>query len=199
MNVIFVKFGDKYTSDDVNRLAIFDNVYCYTDDATGLSDNVTPIIASKDNTLHGVWNKLKLFDRTFPVSGPMLYFDLDTVFRSKPNIPQSHDLTLMHSHWKPDSMINPFTYDVTICSQIMTWDASNPDIHKIWDHFQTNADYFMRKYIGIDRFIHHENFTVKHFDYDLIQSWKYEEHKPTASVLTFEELDFRSIDLHEVA
>lgn len=200
MNIVFVKFGTKYSSYDVNRLAAhYDSVYCYTDDPDGLDTNVTPIVADKGNVLFGVWNKLKLFDRNFPLKGKTLYLDLDTVLRRPPEINVDwSQLTVMHSHWKPQSMINPFNYDVTICSQIMAWDANNNYVHAIWDRFLTNVDYFTRKYQGIDRFIHHEGFGVDHFDRDLIQSWKYEAHKPNASVITFEEIDFGQLDLSEV-
>ena len=199
MNVIFVKFGDKYSVDNVNRLAKhFDKALCYTDDPVGLDSHVKPIVPY-ETSLHGVWNKLRLFDEQFPLRGKTLYLDLDTVLRKKPKFKVDwSQLTVMHSHWKPQSMINPFNYDVTICSQIMAWDADNNYVHAIWNHFNTNPDYFTRKYQGIDRFIHHEGFGVNHFDYELIQSWKYESHKPDASVITFEELDFGRIDLQEI-
>ena len=202
MNIVFVKFGNKYSSDDVNRLARHYGsavVYCYTDDPHGLDSHVKAIVAKETNILFGVWNKLKLFDRNFPLKGRTLYLDLDTVLRRPPDVLVNwEELTVMHSHWKCYSMINPFNYDVTICSQIMAWDADNPIVHAVWDKFLTNVDYFTRKYKGIDRFIYHEGFGVDHFDRELIQSWKYEGHKPDASVITFEEVDFGRVDLSEV-
>lgn len=206
MNVIFVKWGNKYSSEDVNRLADprilgFDSIYCYTDNPEGLDPHINPIII--EDNLVGVWNKLKLFDRDFPLTGKTWFFDLDTVFRRIPNLDPPffwNDLSLVHDHYKPKSMINPFDYDVTINSSIMAWDSDNEDIHKIWDHFKTLPDYFTRKYQGMDRFLYHEGFNdiISFFPKSFCFSWNNQEDND-ASIILFNGVDFGSEDIQKIA
>ena len=60
MNIYTVKWGDKYSSDYVNKIAYTvaadfpeaeRNMFCITDDPTGLADFVQPIIIPEDNDL----------------------------------------------------------------------------------------------------------------------------------------------------
>ena len=49
------------------------------------------------------------------------------------------------------------------------------DTEDIWDHFNTGLrDYYMRKYVGIDRFIVHEDIEYNTFNHSYIQSKKYQ-------------------------
>ena len=209
MNVIFVKWGNKYSSEDVNNLADprilgFDSIYCYTDNPEGLDPHINPIII--EDNLVGVWNKLKLFDRDFPLTGITWFFDLDIVFRELPNLSPLHfsttfdTLRLVHDNYKPKSMINPFDYDVTINSSIMAWDSDNEDIHKIWDHFKTLPDYFTRKYQGIDRFLYHEGFSniISFFHKSFCFSWDNQEDND-ASIILFNGVDFGSENIQKIA
>ena len=89
-------------------------------------------------------------------------------------------------------------YDVTMNSTVITWDADNPEIHKIWDHFDgSQKDYFLRKYKGIDRFIQHEGFSYELFSTELIQSYKYqlEDDYMNNPIVTFEEVDYGRSDI----
>ena len=55
----------------------------------------------------------------------------------------------------------PHGYDVTINSSIIKWTAKQQN--HVWTKFMSNKDYYMRKYKGIDRFLHHENIDYSTF------------------------------------
>ena len=62
-------------------------------------------------------------------------------------------------------------YDMDLNSSCITWEADT--VSHIWDYFWENADYYMVKYSGIDRFLYHENITEKnHFP----RGWFYSRH-----------------------
>ncbi len=213
MNIIFVKVDRKYTIDNVNTL--YNQLhkfgpnfkyYCYTDDlddAKKLDQNITPLLINPKLHLFKVWNKLHMFSSDFPVKGRILYFDLDTIIQNNPfKIIDQLDfdkITMVDCHWKPRDLVRLTNYDVTVNSSVLAWDSTNEQTHQLWDYFANSGyrDYFVKKYIGIDRYIVHEHSDLKMFDYfptDYIMSYKYENHDKEAPVITFEELDFGSID-----
>lgn len=205
-NVICVKFGTKYNSDYVNKLYTDLKVkaksaftfYCYTDNPVGIDSEIEIIPQIKNPTLKGVWNKLRLFDEEMCLEGKTYFFDLDVKILNDPFIEVDWTkLTVVNSHWKSPDIIRLTNYDVTMNSSVMAWDYDNPDIQKIWDHFNTGyRDYYLRKYVGIDRFITHEGFDYDLFPHEYIQSAKYQpEVDYEASVLTFEEIDVGLEDL----
>lgn len=167
-NIIFVKVGIKYSHKHVN--ALFDKLilhypqaefWCYTDNCDGINVDVNiidPII-----TLKKWWAKLALFSNRMPYDGTCLFFDLDTVINGPIDnfIVDYDDITVINAYWKKDLNFEPHDYDVKINSSIITWTAGTQDY--IWKRFLVNRDYFMRKYAGIDRFIHYENIKYKTF------------------------------------
>ena len=213
MNIIFVKWGTKYSSDDVNFLyhSIINSVglcyplnqkfFCYTDNPSGLNKDIQTIDILKDPPLRGIWNKLRMFEKDFPLTGKTIYMDLDVYVRIKFNPKELWDsvvdwdnLTMVDSWFKKDFI--PVTrkhhLDVTVNSSLLAWDADNPKIHNIWEHFNsTKRDYFLRKYVGIDRYIIHEGFKINTFPRELIQSW-YNDKNGKAPIVTFEEVDYAS-------
>lgn len=209
-NVICVKFGTKYSSDFVNKL--YDDIkrltksefkfFCYTDDPIGIKDGIIIIPPLGKPTLKKVWNKLRLFDPEMPFKGKTYFFDLDVKILKDPLIHlEDRDwekLTLVYSHWKSSKIFDRLSnYDVRVNSSVMAWDASNPEMNEYWTHFNSGfRDYYMRKYVGIDRFIVHEDFSYFVFDTKYIQSKKYQpEVNYEACVLTFEEIDVGLNDL----
>lgn len=213
MNILFVMVGTKYVPQQVNCL--FESLikyepnykyHCYTDAVdTSLFDEriiIIPVITKPK--LVGVWNKLAMFSSKFPVKGKTMYFDIDTVIVSNPfEVDINWDkFTMVNCHWKPESIIRSSNYDVTFNSSILAWDTEMEIVPQFWDHFiySGQKDYFLRKYVGIDRYLKHEYFDKGDFDYfphNYIQSYKYEQYKQ-APVITFEELDFGSIDINSV-
>lgn len=179
MNIIFVKHGTKYSAAHVNRLS--DQVYkyypdatqyCYTEDPLGINNNISIISILKKPSLKKWWNKLALFSDDMPFQGECLFFDLDMDIKSDPSrlIKDFTGLTVLESYWKlnnPKYLI-PHAYDVLINSSVITWTAGEQN--HIWKHFLSNKDYFMRKYVGIDRFLVHEKIPHKTFPNGLINS-----------------------------
>ena len=212
MNIIFVKWGTKYPSEDVNTLynslkkyCDYD-FYCYTDDPTGIDSDINKIDIPSKPALKVWWNKLPMFNKDFPLHGKTIFFDLDVYIRHNPfPLIETSDwskLTLIDCRpWK--DIINTdgnysTRYDVTMNSTVITWDADNPEIHKMWDHFNgSQKDYFLRKYKGIDRFIQHEGFSYELFSTELIQSYKYqlEDDYMNNPIVTFEEVDYGRSDI----
>ena len=134
------------------------------------------------------------------MSGKTLFFDLDVKVNNFPKYLNVcwNKITFIDSHWKVGKLYNRLSnYDVKMNSSMITWNADNPDIHKIWDHFNTGfRDYYLRKYKGIDRFIVHEEFEFDTFSHQHIQSKKYQpDIDYTPIVTTFEELPVGIKDL----
>ena len=210
MNIIFVKWGTKYSCDHVinlyNSLKKYDNnysYYCYTDrDAdTLLSCGIKTIPIPEKPALKKWWNKLKLFDKDFPLVGQNLYFDLDIKINSDPfyiiDKINWEKLTVIDCHWKKSKVYNRLSnYDVNINSSVLAWDTEKSNANEMWDHFHKSGfrDYFLRKYVGMDRYIVHEDFEYNLFPHSFIQSQKYEPNK-NAPVTTFEEIHFEGTNI----
>ena len=201
MNVIFVKWGTKYSSEDVNTL--YNNLkkyndkhtyYCYTDNSEGLDRHIDVIWIPSSPRLKKWWNKLRMFAQEFPLEGKCMFFDIDTVVKNDPfkilDQVDFNKLTILNCHWKSDPIYDRLTnYDVRIASGVITWTAGNHT--EMWDKFITNKDYFLRKYKGIDRYIVHENYSYETFPNTYIQSYKHQkeiDYEP--AIMTYEEVDF---------
>ena len=205
MNIIFVKWGTKNSSDHVinlyNSLKVYSNnhvYYCYTDREADVLINagLRTIPIPEKPSLKKWWNKLKMFDKDFPLVGKNLYFDLDVKINSDPfDIVEQINwdkLTVIDCHWKKSNLYKRLSnYDVDINSSILAWDSKSTSVHEMWDHFYNSGykDYFLRKYVGMDRYIVHEDFEYNTFPHNFIQSYKYEPDKK-ASVTTYEEVNF---------
>ena len=204
MNIICVKFGPKYGPEFVNKiyhdLKEPNDFYCYTDNPSGLDEGVNVIPDMGRPTLKKWWNKLRMFDKNFPLKGITLFLDLDVQVQDPKRIFEipTGNLTFINCHWKQGKLYNRLSnYDVKMNSSMIAFDADDPEVHKIWDHFNTGfRDYYLRKYKGIDRFIVHEDFEYDTFPNTWIQSMKYHpdiNYEPI--VTTFEELEIELKDL----
>jgi hypothetical protein len=86
VNIVCLKWGIKYGPEYVNKLyagikrntSLSFNLHCFTDDSSGLNSNIIshPLPYKK---LDGWWNKLYLFSKEIPITGRILYIDLDTL------------------------------------------------------------------------------------------------------------------------
>lgn len=179
LNIIFVKHGEKYSAEHVNRL--FEQCFlywpdakyfCYTENKKGINAAVNIIPCLKKPTLKYWWNKLAMFNADFPVHGKCLYFDLDMDIKRDPSELITWDgLTIIQDYWKDDLYMAPHAYDVHINSSIITWTAGQQSF--VWDYFLSNKDYFMRKYPGIDRFLVHERVPFNTFEHGIVNSVAY--------------------------
>lgn len=171
INVVCVKWGEKYTHYDVNRLqrmvathlTLPHRFYCYTEDPHGVEALIIPI--PRDDDLTVWWNKLALFRPGFGgLTGRMMYFDLDVVIQH--NIDDlvwhhSRGLTCVKAYWKGERAINTVNYNMNVNSSVMTWNAG--ECENIWKYFATHQQEVLNRYIGMDRFLYHEGFELKHW------------------------------------
>ena len=208
-NLITVKFGTKYGPEFVNK--IYNDIkdqegltkfYCYTDDPYGLDEGISVIPDQGRPTLKVWWNKLRMFDRNFPLSGKTLFLYLDVKIQDPGMLfKKNRRITFIGCHWKQGKLYNRLSnYDVKMNSSMISWNADDPEVHKIWDHFNTGfRDYYLRKYKGIDRFIVHEDFKYDTFAHRYVQSKKYQpdiskwSFKPV--ITTYEEMEVGIEDL----
>jgi len=170
INVITVKWGDKYDSSYVNRLNRMADRYitephrffCYTDDPTGLDDGIEIIEIPPDELLEGWWNKVGIFKRSMPYEGRCLYLDLDTVIQN--NIDdlvnyELHRLCGVWTYWNlvwtdGDYKYATMRWKVPFNSSVMTWTAS--DCYWIWDYFWPAHNEYIMQYYGDDKFLGNE-------------------------------------------
>ena len=190
INVVCVKWGDKYSSKDVNTLyrAMDENLrwagngsitfgqsfnfYCYTDDPTGLTDPVK--IIPIESGLTGVWPKLdilNIFDK-----GETIYLDLDVIIMNPLTrlvSTNTRTLTVLYSQWK-EGFLQPRArekFPTLYNSSIMKW--KDDQGKKIYDHFIKHKSEVLLKYKGIDRFLFNEPVEVDLFQTGIAYSyWK---------------------------
>ena len=102
--ILTLKYGDKYTSDDVNRIYLDTNgkynYVCVTDNPKGLHPNIYTI--SIDHEPDGHWEKVKLFQLNN--LGKILYLDLDVSIQKDLdhlfNYLDKHPV-ICYTYWKP--------------------------------------------------------------------------------------------------
>ena len=159
MNIICLKWGNKFSHEHVNRLyrmvcknfhSDF-NFICHTENANGIDRNVI-IQPLPDYDLENWWWKLTLFQ--YPTKIPTLFLDLDVVIQN--DITHMKDyavedmLYLIKAYWKPYALE---ALDTNLNSSIMIW---NGDCTDIWKKFYKDSDYYMLKYNGIDSYLDHD-------------------------------------------
>jgi hypothetical protein len=178
MNVILLKHGTKYTSEDVNKLVkqlepYFDNIYCFTEDPEGLE--CEHVIIPEKPRLNKWWNKLQLFSDDFPIKGKCVLFDIDIKvnFDPKPYLVWNKGITVVSAYYKREipRYYTKHKYNTVYNSSIITWETGT--VGYIWDHFLTNKDYFMRKYKGIDRFLMWEDIKFDTFEDGIMNHLSY--------------------------
>ena len=91
LNIVTLKWGSRYGSENVNRLyratrkfgLSGSTFHCFTDEPEGLAEGINaaqlPPIDLPEQYRWMTWRKLSLFTSDFPIEGPCLYFDIDTV------------------------------------------------------------------------------------------------------------------------
>jgi hypothetical protein len=119
-NIVTLKWGNRYGSDYVNRLAnsvrsntsMDVNIVCFTDDGRGIDPSIQvfpiPEIDLPEAASITGWRKLCLFRTDLPIEGECLFLDLDIVikgpldqfFTYEPDrIPIIHNWKAMHKTW----------------------------------------------------------------------------------------------------
>jgi hypothetical protein len=139
------------------------NFYCYTEDPTGIYDEVN--IVPLDTSLHleKWWWKLTLFKQNNLGSGINLYLDLDVIIQN--NIDhffkkaKYNKLKLISADYdsmgwsKSSDDISIFTFPF-YNSSIMIW--YNNENSQIYEKFISNSLLYQKFYLGMDRFLSYE-------------------------------------------
>ena len=186
--ILTLKYGVKYTAEDVNRIYNDTdgryNYVCVTDKPEGLHPNIYTIPI--DGEPEGHWEKIKLFQYHF---GKTLYLDLDVVIQKDVGhlfeYLDKHPM-ICYTYWKredfPYHKDNRWSYNYlsNFNSSVMLWE----DARHIYDYWKKDQDYYMVKYAGDDRFLFHENFTFEHWPEGEIYSFRFDGHKykPDATI-----------------
>ena len=186
--ILTLKYGDKYTADDVNRIYLNTkgkyNYVCVTDNPEGLRSDIYTIPI--DGEPEGHWEKVKLFQYHF---GKTLYLDLDIVIQK--DLDHLFDFIDKHpmicyTYWKDKNFPNhkddrwSYNYLSNYNSSVMLWE----DARHIYDYWKKDQDYYMVKYAGDDRFLFHEDFEFECWPKDEIYSYKFDgnRYKPEATI-----------------
>jgi hypothetical protein len=170
-NLVCVKWGDKFSPEHVNRLyrmakkniSLPFNFYCWTEDATGLYDEINIVPLDETLDLKAWWWKLTLFKEN-NLKGINLFLDLDVVIQS--NIDHlfdiaKHDKLTLIDRSIEDNLENSLAFELynritasMYNSSIMIWYANeNKDLYK---KFVSNINLYTNLYHGIDRFFTYE-------------------------------------------
>ena len=175
-NLVCVKWGDKFSPEHVNRLyrmakkniSLPFNFYCWTEDATGLYDEINIVPLDETLDLKAWWWKLTLFKEN-NLKGINLYLDLDIVIQN--NIDHLFDIAKHDKLALIDRSIEDYFENLTYekdhdeqrylhvtssvyNSSIMIWYANeNQDLYKT---FVSNINLYTNLYHGIDRFFTYE-------------------------------------------
>lgn len=171
-SILTLKYGEKYSSDYVNKIVEKTNrkyeYFCITDDPSGL-DPAVNTIELPDN-VEGHWIKVWMY--SLENLGDVLYLDLDVEIQQ--NIDHLWNYidetpTIIYTYWKnvdfPDHMgdTHSMRYLSNYNSSAVLWRSGSVEARKIWEHFEKDSDYYQVKYWGDDRFLWHEGFNFNRF------------------------------------
>jgi hypothetical protein len=158
-NIVTLKWGTRYGSEYVNRLASAVrrhtktpvSIVCFTDDRAGIDPSVIiypiPEIDLPDAEMLTGWRKLCLFRGDLPIEGVGLFVDLDVVitgplddffsFGSEEDIPIIHNWLPPHKTWfRPDPMIgnsSVFRFQLNKCQFV-------------WEQFHREKDWALANF-----------------------------------------------------
>jgi hypothetical protein len=180
--ILMLKYGKKYSAQDVNRIVYETggkyNYTLLTDDSSNLDPRVNVIPIPKE--IEGHWIKIWMF--SLKDLGDVLYLDLDV--RIQKNIDHLWNYidtvpTIVYTYWKdaefPEYVgdTHSMRYLSNYNSSVLLWRSGEDGATEIWDTFENNLDYYMVKYWGDDRFLWHENIDLNAFPKGEIYSFVY--------------------------
>jgi hypothetical protein len=177
ITVLCVRFGNKYGREYVERLrnmvsrhmTIPYEFVCLTDDQHPVA-GVRSIVQPNANYARGWWHKVHMFDPNIPLSGRILYFDLDVVIHANINklagyltkeFVGIHDFNRkFHANWK------------YLNSSVLAWNHRSQT--HIWDQFKNNPKEAQRMPGDQDWIWKLSQSTIKFWPREWIQSYKWE-------------------------
>jgi hypothetical protein len=167
MDVVCLKWGDKFNHEHVNRLYKMVcknldgdfNFICYTENSNNIDSRI--IIRPLANyDLEKWWWKLTLFEHA--TKNITLFLDLDVVIQN--NITHFKDycvpnkICTIKAYWKPHRVdMKPIApnFDMNLNSSIMIWQGN---LTNVWKTFIKDPEYYVFKYSGIDSFLYFHHF-----------------------------------------
>ena len=177
-----LKHGTKYSSDYVNKLynMVISNCtldlefVCITDNAKGINKNIRTIPTPPG--MQGWWCKPYIFSKDLPISGTVLYMDLDVVIAS--NIDKL--FTYGNDRW---CTVRDFTRVMRrdwkkYNSSIVKFTAGELDF--VWSEFKKNQLDIQRKFFGDQDYLYditHKTKAAMLYPDSWILSWKWEVRK----------------------
>jgi hypothetical protein len=177
-----LKHGTKYSADYVNKLynmvkrncTLDYEFVCLTDDAKDINENVK--IIPLPGGIGGWWCKPYMFSKDLPISGTVLYMDLDVVIAG--NIDKL--FTYSPNHW---CIIRDFTRAMRpkwhkYNSSVIRFETGQLDF--VWEEFINDNITIQRKYHGDQDYLYEATYKRKApmlYPDSWVQSWKWEVRK----------------------
>ena len=144
LNVVCLKWGNKYPAEDVNKLyrmvsrylSFPFDFYCITEDAEGLMPDIQ-LLPIHQPELAGWWHKLSIYRKDFyGITGTVLFLDLDIVI--------TDSLDELFSY-KPGQVCSVRDYGKcrwgNINSSVVRFEVGSLDY--IWQGFLVNKDWII--------------------------------------------------------
>jgi len=171
-SILTLKYGEKYSSEHVNKIAEQTkyqyNYFCITDNAQGLDSRITPIPIPEE--AEGHWLKIWMYNLNY--LGDVLYLDLDVSIQKDIDHLWNYideTPTIVYTFWKnkgfPEFMgdTHSMRYMSNYNSSAVLWRSGSSAAKSIWETFYEHSDYYQTKYWGDDRFLWHEDIELNTF------------------------------------
>jgi hypothetical protein len=193
--IVCVKWGDKYSSEEVNTvfgaLRQYDTkltFLCYTDDPSGLAEWIDFEYIQPHENVDGFWNKAFLFDcqKDKFRDDKMILLDIDMELVNDPFHllrfkPERDKLHVIHAYWKSDTVVfgpNPSNssnaWDMDINSSCVVWKPSEKIRDITLRFILDDPDMIMLNYKGFDRYLYYNhNNLIRHLPKYWFYSHKY--------------------------
>lgn len=177
VTILCVRFGNKYGRDYVERLrnmvarhmTIPYEFACLTDDQHPI-EGVRTIYQPNSNYAKGWWHKVHMFDPALPISGRILYFDLDIVIHN--NIDKL--ATWHRSEFLGIHDFNRAFYAnwMNLNSSALAW--NHGEQQHIWNQFKKSPTEALRLHGDQDWIWKTSKDRIKFWPKEWIQSYKWE-------------------------
>jgi hypothetical protein len=187
MNVICMKWGDKFPADYVNRLysMVLRNMdaefrfVCFTEDSKDIRPEIEiqklPELELPSNSPERGWRKLTVFKKGFGgLSGKTLFLDLDVVIVGKLDVffSQSGDFLISHDKKnakKKEGNSSVFRFEIGQYSQILNYFEKNSE--QVKNEVRHEQAYLSREIDKLGKLEYWPDDWVPSFKYQCCPSW----------------------------
>jgi len=178
LTILCVRFGNKYGREYVERLrnmvqrhtTVPYEFVCLTDDQHPI-DGVKNIVEPHAGYVKAWWHKVHMFKSTLPITGRILYFDLDVVIHDK--------IDKLISGLQPEDFYGILDFNRQFVpnwnrlnSSVMSWHAGMQN--EIWDKFSRDPQTAMKLHGDQDWIWKVGQNKIKFWPRDYILSYKWE-------------------------